>query len=475
MEFLISGAGLILVLFGSMIIGLSLASQSLNHIDYYLLGFGPIAIGLAYFSSVIFDYRAGWRFVVGVLLIGTAAMIAGFDYSMFVQNKVSVAYVILGFSATILVLGVILLRRGHRHHRIRNQQLIEERAATDSTLNNSTKDSQTAYFFMPPFPGWQIFILLCLSFNLYSIVLTYRLVKDLVRFSGKHLNPKAYATAIVLPIIGIIIFYSMARTTFHQAKTLGVDFKLKPSWLSSLMVATTLSMYLIPNFLFPAHLLVATLPWLFLNRQLNELKRAHPKIKNKKQRLFKWPEYGVILLGIPLMGAVLYGSRINYLHQLTNTVPAGQYVQGVTPIYRLQIGSGNWRKMPLGTLDSDTDLELMGKSPMDWIVVRAFSKQQLDLDTMVANRRELISSSWKNYHYTESRTLNSGAKLTPISLASYTRDKQLIAPPESVYVATIITPETVVEVVGYSANQRDKDQKFRVKAIVDSLRLVNRD
>lgn len=471
MQIALGFSGLILTLAGFLAVIVSNINESISSNGVYTLAWGITAIGITYFGAAIFKYRGGWRFVLGVLLLAIPFAIAGFGYDYHQVHKSDVSLLLLGLPFTLLIPAILLFRFGHKRHRD-NFLGIEKQNGFNSVDNLPQKPQSTL---STPLPTWLVCLLAFFSFTLYSVVLAYRIAKDLVKLGNNKMNPIGYATAVFFPAISVIVFYSLAKNIAETANKQNISFRVTPFWLCFFLILISAATYKLPGFLFPLSFLLISVPWLLLNQQMNALRLSYKEKQAVSQKRFTKTEYGILLFGIPLMAAALYGNQNGYAYYMGEKLAPHQYVQGNTPIYRLQIESDNWRKVPLGTLDTDTDLELIAKSLDRWIVVRVSPNHQISLDSMVTSRREIVSSSWQDYRYSESRSLDSGAKLTPLSLAAYTHGDGLIDSSETIYVATVTTPTTVIETVGYSPTHRNNEQGLAIKAIVNSLRLVNKD
>ncbi|CAG1020511.1 hypothetical protein MTYM_00327 [Methylococcales bacterium] len=321
----------------------------------------------------------------------------------------------------------------------------------------------------PPMKLWRVFLLLVSSLTLYCTVLTYRTVKDLNDIGKKKLEPGFLAVGVLIPFVGYFIFYEMAGTISQLAKEKNLAFKLHPAVLTGLMIAAACAPVLMPTFLYPLSISIAAIPWLLLHRQMNSLRMATANDWHQPEDSYTWRQRSVLIVGVPFMIVILAGSKANFQHFSGEKLAAGQTITGRTPIYQLHISGPDWRQVPPGTLYPDTDLELMGKTPDEWVVVRALPNQQKVLDNFVDGRKNVIATSWKNYKVVETRTLDSGAKLTPISLAHYTSGGTVLNSLPSIHVATIVTPEKAIEVVG----QQTRKEGGSVQALVESLRLTD--
>lgn len=284
----------------------------------------------------------------------------------------------------------------------------------------------------------------------------------------ENFRPKQDAAAILIPLYGFVVFMRMANSVAKLAKSKGIGFKLTPISLTGLLLLTGLTSIFMPVFLYPLTISIAAIPWLLLHNQMNRLRLAQTTDWHQPANSYTWKQRSVLIVGVPLMALILIGSKTGFLYYASDKLAVGQTVSGHIPIYQLRIPDRQWREVPPGTLYPDTNLELLNKSLNEWVVVRIQPNQQRTLDSFVDQRREIVAATWKDFKVVETRTLDSGANLTPLSLAHYTEKEGLIHTNHTLFVATVVTLEYAIEVIG----QGTKNPESTVQELVKSLHLT---
>lgn len=284
----------------------------------------------------------------------------------------------------------------------------------------------------------------------------------------KQYRPRQDAVKMFIPLYGFIVFIRMANSVAKLAKNHGITYKLEPNTLFWLLVLAGLISVFMPPFLYPLTVSIATLPWLILHYQMNSLRLAYRTEWRQPENRYTWSQLSVFIFGVPLMGLVIYGSMGDFKYFASNKLTAGQSISGQPSIYQLQIPDSGWRMVPTGTLYKDTNLELVNKPMNEWLIVRVQPNQQQTLDGIIDIRQQIVAADWKQFKIDEKRTLDSGATLTPISIAHYSVEAGIMRAKKSLFVATVVTPEHVVEVIG----QGSINTESTVQELVKSFRLT---
>jgi hypothetical protein len=259
----------------------------------------------------------------------------------------------------------------------------------------------------------------------------------------------------------------MADRIAKSAKKKGLVFNLEPGALTGLLLITHIVAVAMPTFLYPLSMSIAAIPWLLLHQKMNHLRLAETCEWRQPEDSYTWRQRSVFIVGVPLMAFVLIGSKQEFIRFTSDELDRGENIVGNTSIYQLHIPEKNWRKVPNGTFYPDTDLELMGPSKGEWVVVRTNPNPQQTLDATVDTRKSVIAANLKNYKIAETRTLDSGGSLIPLSLAHY-KGKDPLNNHQSLFIATIVTPENIIEAIG----QETKSRENGVQSLVESLRLT---
>jgi len=470
-------AGSVLCFVAVLIILVAVNSKSSDAFAGYGIGSGLLFWGLGLIIAAFKMYRGGFFYILGLFTIALfifASIFTAFKYDLSNKEAIITGSVV---STVILSLGLLFIWLGHRRH-LRLPPLTTTQSVESSPLTHIVKnqtasgepvtENSTPPILYPPMALWRVFLLMVFSWTIYSAFLAYRTIRDLNQLGKKKLEPGSYAFGALIPVIGYFIFYEMASSISQLSKKVELEFKLNPAALTGLMILASYAPLAMPSFLFPLSISIATIPWVLLHAQMNALRLATTSQWHQPENGYTWNQRSVLIIGLPLMALILIGGKTHFQHFSGSGLSAGQTLTGLTPIYQLHITGSDWRQVKVGTLYPDTDLELMGKTPQDWVVVRTLPNQQKPLDTFVDARREMVASNWKKYTVTESRTLDSGGKLIPISLAHYSSEGAATNFIPSFHVATIVTPDHAIEVIG----QQTKNGDSAVQTIVESLRLT---
>lgn len=446
----------------------TITSNVSNTLVGYGMSVGFLFGGATILNAAISDYKGGLSFLFGTMMVSLSLALIGSSYNDYLQANSENLIVGLVCISTLLSVGFLLIWLGHRRHKHR-PAIIADQAVVGESVDSLYSDTQPVLY--PPMKIWRAYLLLLFSGAIYSVFLTYRIVKDLYDLGEKTLHPKRYAAQILIPFYGFVIFLRMAKSVAQLAKRKGIAFKIKPSALFWILVLTGVASAFMPVFLYPLTISIATIPWLILHDQMNCLRLAHATAWHQPADSYTWRQRSLALLGIPFLVLVCIGSKSELSYFLANRLDVGQTVTGRTSIYQLSIPDRQWREVASGTLYPDTNLELLNKSLKEWVVVRVLPNQQHTLDYFVDQRRTLIAANWKNFRVVETRSLNSGAYMTPISLATYSEDRGMIQTNQPLFVATAVTAEHVVEVIG----QGSKNPESTAQALVKSFQLTAMD
>ncbi|MGD0959768.1 MAG: hypothetical protein ABSB19_08180 [Methylomonas sp.] len=447
--------------------------------------------GIMILTAAVYDYKGGLQFLSGAFILSICTLLAWFDYDNFLKEKTEFLKTGLIVTTIFLVLGFILIWLGHKRHKKLRALLAIQAADIEMTSANKLADETSNILYIsddklpgaapfalyPPMQTGKIFLLLIFSGMLYSIFLTYRIIKDLHDLGENKYRPKHDALKMLIPIYGFLVFLRMAQSIGKIAKSKGVINKVRPSTLVWLLVITGLSSFLIPRFLYPLQvtypltIFIATIPWLILHNQMNGLRLAYASNWREPANRFTWKQLSLLLIGIPFMGWVLFANKIYMPYFTADRLAAGQHISGQPSIYQFQIPDRNWKQAPTGTFYKDTDLELINKTMNEWVVVRVQPKQQQTLDNYVDQRRTIFAANLKELRIDETRTLNSGANLIPVSLAHFSGKEGVLHINQSFYVITVVTPELFVEVIG----QESKNPGSTLQELMRSFRLTAKD
>ncbi|WP_347985810.1 hypothetical protein [Methylomonas sp. AM2-LC] len=439
--------------------------------------------GAVLLTAAIKNYLGGWYFLSAILLLSIALFFLGGVYH-FIATGVSGSFIPLLWAGLVcLVLGLILLRLGHKLHKKRWAVLVSEALAAANALAIKTEveSLRTGNDSLAPFPSkvpvaalyppmttWRTFLLMVFSGSLYSIFLTYRTSKDLYTLGENSFRPKRDAALILMPLYGLLVFMRMAKTIASLTKKQGMVNKVSASMLTVLLILAGILSVSMPTFLYPLTISVVVIPWLILHQQMNRLRQGQSTDWLQPVNQYTWRQRCVFILGVPLMGLAIYGSKADFQYFKADNLAVGAALVGQSLPYQLHIPDRNWRVVPVGTMYNDTDMELMNKPSNEWVVIRVQPNQHQTLDSLVDNRKAIIAANWKDFKVVETRTLDSGAHLTPVSIAHYSHSQTSNFFNQSFFVATIVTTKTIYEVIG----QGSKHPASTVQELVNSFQLT---
>jgi hypothetical protein len=433
--------------------------------------------GAVILTLAIKNYSCRFLLFSAIILFSTTAFFLSCAYIYYgINNNSLIGTVILAFISAILGMVLVLIDRNRHHKPVANKPDSDSNALTEIAQSNqattlaSLLDQQPAQpppTLRMPMKTWRLFLLMLFSCALYSVVLAYQIAKDINATGGKQLKVKTYILGLFIPLVNIYIFYQLAENIalLAKKKTIALNYD-DPSALTGLLLITGGSAWFLPDFLYLVQISILAIPWLVLNNQMNRIRLTYVSDKQAIPH-FNWKQRGIIIAGIPLMILILIGSKQNFMYFVGERFEKGENISGKTSAYQLHIPDKGWRKVTIGTLYPDTDLELMNNTG-EWVVVRIQPNKQDLLDNIVDRRRGIIAEEWKNLNAVETRSLNSGEKLTPISLVHYTDQDGSARVTQSLFAATIITPDYVIEALG----QQSKNKVSTVQQLVESLCLT---
>lgn len=431
--------------------------------------------GLMFITALRKNYQGGAGFYAGICVIGFAICFGFLTYQFHTKHDHNAFVGGMFISVISLLAGLIFLWFGHQRHTDKRGALPDphmqdtlESPVSPPALNPPDQ----AFELEPPVLNrpvalWKTFFLFFVSCGLYAIILIYRNIKDLNALNQTRLKAWKYAIGICIPFFSYILAYDVTKNIAALGKQHNLTFKFSPAVIVSLMVLANL-LFLLPKYLFLLTLFLSTIPWLIIDRQMDAIKLSYSQAQWRPEQGFRWKQHALVLTGLVLLVFITLQNKREYQVLMAKHLDAGQYISGQSRIYQLQIRDAVWRQLPLGTLDTDTDLELAGTTPDQWILVRINPNQQHGLDTFVDQRKTRIMQQWTNINISERRNLNSGDTLIPISFAHYTGQEGAMNINKSLYVTTVATPERVIEVIG----QGSKAAETEVQAVVESLQLT---
>lgn len=429
-------------------------------------------IGVPFLIVGIKDYKGGLFCFFGIISLALSVFVFGANYHNYPSSNYEFFFIGLAVSSAFAIAGTFLAWLGYkRHRRVQAERLVQRAAPAEST------EPTVSPRLYPPLKVWWLFGLLLFSFMLYIPFFTYRTIKDLDTLGGKKRESAFYAVGALFPVVTLFVYFEMASEAWKLSAQKLIPIKIPFLLLLGVVVLASATPLFMPRYLYPVSVAVLTIPWLLLQQQMNQLRRAHGDVWVPSAAQANGRQLGIMIIGIPLMILATVGAirqskdAFNIAQSKGEALASGDTLLGKARIYKLRVKGQDWKRVKPGTLYPDTELELLGKTQQDWVVARVLPNQKSTLDSIVDSRRTLVASNTKSFHADENRTLESGGKLTPLSFAHYTGIEVSSGLQQSVFVATVVTDNNIIEVVGHSLTENDKE----VESLVGSLHLINQE
>lgn len=435
------------------------------------------AIAVLTLFAAFKGYRGGAWFIAGTFLAAFSVVfmsVAGNGYQQADRNTLIGG---IALAAILLLVAAMLFWQGQRRHRQITCGGTFTAVETTPIAGDSESEAQfpdRTPVLYPPMRSWRLFLLMLFSFGFYAFFLMYRIVRDLWELGQKQLNPAHCAWQMLIPFYNFTVFLNVAKQVTLLARQHGIAAKCSPTQLMSMLIAAYACSYLLPDFLFVLAIVGIAIPWLILNQRMNRLRRALSADWREVPDRFSWRQRFVLIFGVPFIALGLLGSKSNFSFYLADRLEAEQTVSEQPALYQLTVPDPQWRQVAVGTFYPDTDMELMNAKLKEWVVVRVLPNQQQQLDSVIDQRQAVIAANWDNFEAEETRTFLANAGMVPISLARYTRTGVNIAQDSPLFVATVVTPDKVFEVIGHGAAHSgssawDLVKSFRLIAAEDEI------
>lgn len=404
------------------------------------------AIAVLTLFAAFKGYRGGGWFVAGTFLAALSVMfisVAGNSYQQADRNTLIGG---VALAAILLIVAAMLFWQGQRRHR---HITFTDLEADSESAPQSPDQAPVLY---PPMRSWRLLLLMLFSFGFYAFFLMYRIARDLRDMGQKHLNPAHCAWQMFIPFYNFTVFLDVAKQATRLARQHGIAVKCSPTQLMSMLIAAYACSYLLPDFLFVLAIVGITIPWLILNQRMNRLRSVFSAGWREVPDSFSWRQRFVLIFGVPFIALGLLGSKSGFSFYLADRLEAEQTVSGQPALYQLTVPDPQWRQVAVGTFYPDTDMELMNAKSKEWVVVRVLPNQQQLLDSVIDQRQAVIAANWDIFEVEETRTFLANTDMVPISLARYTRTGVNIAQDSPLFVATVVTPDKIFEVIGHGAS-----------------------
>ena len=238
-----------------------------------------------------------------------------------------------------------------------------------------------------------------------------------------------------------------------------------------------------------AYFAVLPLPWLVLQRQLNAYKDTLGEVTwSSAPFRLSGPQTAVILPTALFALFLAFGGTLVALEDfelikfrnldaqpavvdvssgLDRRLDSDVPVEGTSGLYTLTPQHPIWTKVPVGTLNDESDLELYGPTADTWVIVYADRHSKRSLDKIVAGRREMLAEDMEAPLFSEERRLLPDS-LYPISHARYADGPAFATARDMWWVTTLVTDEFEVEVIAGTSQGWIVEEK--ITGLLRSLR-----
>ena len=307
----------------------------------------------------------------------------------------------------------------------------------------------------PPIALWQLYLLFVSTIGVYQFFWLQRIATDMRRHVDPDIRPWLYVVALFVPMAPPFLAWRLtgllSRLDQTPARRIG-----PPRWV---IVATAALTGLIGTAMMFADakggllviialllsIALLPLPWLMLQRQLNHYKRSLTGADwTSRPYRFTKLQYGALAFGVLTTALTAIGLFVEFERHRGERLEQDARIVGVSGLYTLTVPDFGWVRVPPGTIEQETDLELYGPTVETWAVVRHESRDDRDMDMVVDDRRLLIEDDLFSPSSKEVRIMRED--LTPISYVRY-RGRDVIGISQTIWVATLLTEDIVIEVI----------------------------
>lgn len=278
----------------------------------------------------------------------------------------------------------------------------------------------------PPLPLWKLFLLLVLTFGLYSAFYVYRTARELRDHSNPLLTPALYPFSLLFaPVAGV----AAARLATAAGQAAGADQKIAAASpalvglgvfvghvglaLSNLSTLTSVSIIAVA---------VYALPWLLLQHQINRIKRvrlvASPdaiRFRTRPERYTKWQWVG-LGCGVLMFVLVGFALRDDYIRLTGEALPVREAWVDPLGRFMFEVPRDGWKIVSSGYYSDDAEIELAGPGAGDWALVFVHEQTGWTIDDLVEFRYDQLVDSESEYR--ETRRLIEGTGVA-VSHADY--------------------------------------------------------
>ena len=218
-------------------------------------------------------------------------------------------------------------------------------------------------------------------------------------------------------------------------------------------------------------ILLAPLPFVSIQRQLNAIKKARPRGPwgpcARRGAQFETPSYGFVAIGFILVMAVMQANSQPSKRSGGEALTAGQPVAGESNLFTVTPVTGDWVRMPAASIHEDADLTLYGAT--DNVYLLAYIKcDGTTIDTRTRFRRGKLREVWSKLELHERRVLTPEMAV-PVAYARYSGVHQSSGTRKVFWTVTAAQEDFLVEVIGVIKNEAVAEGE--VEALVRSMEL----
>jgi hypothetical protein len=300
----------------------------------------------------------------------------------------------------------------------------------------------------------RLFALLLLTVGTYSLFFMYKTARDLRAHTDERLTPWLYPPSVLIGLANAIAGARLASVTATLATPEQRMAAAAPGLIGALIFVAHLALTILGTVtvqsLWVLGLVLFTVPWLLLERQLNvvKLSRRNAQYRTRPYRFTKL-QWAAVALGGLFWVLILMTLWQDVVRWRGTALAAGVAHADSQQRFSVTPPRDGWLIVAPGAVAEDAALELLGPGPLDWAVAHVTEQAGWELDALVDNRYAEISALDEDVQFAEKRELLPGTH-TVVSRATY-RGTDAFDGAYVYHVAAYVTTQRAVELIVYSA------------------------